>query len=106
MQEFIHYFLHLAFPLAIAYLFYRKTWKTTYLILLLTMLVDLDHLLATPIFEPCRCSINFHPLHSYIAIVIYSILLPHPKTRLIATGLLLHMVTDTVDCLFNMQNCP
>ena len=36
------------------------------------MLVDLDHLLATPIFKENRCSINFHPLHSYVAIGFYA----------------------------------
>ena len=39
-----------------------------------TMIVDLDHLLATPIYQADRCSINFHPLHSYYAIVIYAIM--------------------------------
>ena len=105
MQLFLHYFLHLAFPLLIACQFYRKNWKIAYLILLLTMLVDLDHLLATPIFNPSRCSINFHPLHSYIAILIYCIMLLHPKTRLIGIGLVFHMATDSIDCFFNMQLC-
>ena len=30
---------------------------------MLTMMVDLDHLIADPIFDPQRC-IGFHPLHS------------------------------------------
>lgn len=64
------------------------------------MLVDLDHLLATPIFNPCRCSIGFHPLHSYMAIAAYFLLLVPKKTRIIAIGLLLHMLTDGIDCLF------
>ena len=105
MQHFIHYFFHLAFPLFIAYFFYKNNWKRSYVILLLTMLVDVDHLWATPIFEACRCSINFHPLHTYIAMAFYCILLFPVKTRLIAIGLLLHMITDYIDCLFSMQNC-
>ena len=28
--------------------------------MLTTMLIDLDHLLANPVFDPDRCSINFH----------------------------------------------
>jgi hypothetical protein len=44
MQTSIHYFLHLGFPFVIAYLFFRKDWKKVYLILIATMLVDLDHL--------------------------------------------------------------
>lgn len=64
------------------------------------MLVDLDHLLATPIFSPNRCSINFHPLHTYYAIGVYVIMLFFKKPyRWIAIGLLMHMVTDGIDCL-------
>lgn len=70
---------------------------------MLTMLVDLDHLLATPIFNPCRCSIGFHPLHSYIAIGAYLLLLIPQKTRIIAIGLLLHMLADGIDCLFILR---
>jgi len=68
--------------------------------MLATMLVDLDHLLATPIFDSNRCSIGFHPLHSYYAIGIYCIMLVFPKSRVIAIGLLLHMLTDYLDCNF------
>ena len=106
MQQVLHYFLHLVFPLLIAFVFYRMNWLKSYLILLLTMLVDLDHLFATPLYEPCRCSIGFHPLHGLIAILIYCAMLLHPKIRIIALGLLMHMATDSIDCLLSMQNCP
>ncbi len=62
------------------------------------MLVDLDHLFADPVFDPSRCSIGFHTLHSYTAILIYVLLLWHPKTRIVGIGLLLHMATDAIDC--------
>lgn len=68
--------------------------------MLATLLVDLDHLLANPVFDPNRCSIGFHPLHSYYAIVVYVGLLFFPKTRIVAIGLLLHMATDCLDCLW------
>lgn len=68
--------------------------------MLATLLVDLDHLLANPVFDPNRCSIGFHPLHSYYAIVVYVGLLFFPKTRIVAIGLLLHMATDYLDCLW------
>jgi hypothetical protein len=64
------------------------------------MLVDLDHLLATPIFSATRCSINFHILHSYYAIAIYLVALFFKKTRIVAIGLLLHILTDAIDCLW------
>ncbi len=69
--------------------------------MLATMLVDLDHLLATPIFDPGRCSINFHPLHTYWAMAGYVVLLFFRKTRIIAVGLLFHMFTDYIDCQWN-----
>ena len=68
--------------------------------MLATMLIDLDHLLASPIFDSSRCSIGFHPLHSYYAIVVYVGLLFFKKTRIIAIGLLLHILTDYQDCLW------
>ena len=75
LQTFVHYFLHFGFPFFVALLFFSQQWKKAYLLLLLTMLVDLDHLLATPIFEANRCRINFHPLHTYWAIAVYVVLL-------------------------------
>jgi hypothetical protein len=106
MQTFIHYFLHLGFPFFIAYGFFRKDWKKVYLILLATMLVDLDHLLANPIFQANRCSINFHPLHTYIAMIVYAILLFFRKPfNIIGIGLLFHMLTDFIDCMMMYASC-
>lgn len=92
--------MHFLIPGIIAYVFFRKQWKKAWIIFALTMLVDVDHLLATPLFDPNRCSINFHPLHSYYAIALYSVLLIPHKTRIIAIGLLFHMITDATDCLW------
>ena len=74
-------------------------WKQAGLIMVATMIVDLDHLLANPVYDPNRCSINFHPLHSYTAIFLYIILTAFPKSRLIGLGLLLHMGIDLTDCI-------
>jgi hypothetical protein len=107
MQTLIHYFLHLGFPLVIAFVFFRKDWKKAYLILLATMLVDLDHLLADPIFAPNRCSIQFHPLHTWYAMLGYVVLLFLPKIyRIIGVGLLFHMLTDLIDCMMTYGTCP
>ncbi len=106
MQTFIHYFLHLGFPLIIAKIWFKSDWKKVYLILLATMLVDIDHLIASPIFKPNRCSINFHFLHTYYAMSIYILLLFLKKPyRIIGIGLLFHMVTDFIDCLFMYNTC-
>jgi hypothetical protein len=82
----------------IAWFFFRSKFKKTWVIMLAAYLIDLDHLLATPIFDPARCSIGFHPLHSYYAIGIYFILSFIPKTRIIGIGLLLHILVDLSDC--------
>lgn len=100
LQPLVHYSLHFLVPGLLAYLFFRSQWKRAWLIMVATMLVDLDHLLADPIFDPGRCSIGFHPLHSYPAIAVYFLLLLWPKARIIAVGLLFHMLTDYQDCLW------
>lgn len=94
----VHIVLHFVVPLVFSAVFFRKDILRTWLILSATMLVDIDHLLATPVYDPNRCSIGFHPLHSYIAIAVYVILLLPRKTRLVATGLLIHMALDYIDC--------
>ncbi len=104
-QTILHYFLHFGLPVLIARWFFKNNWKKVSLVFWLTMLVDLDHLLATPLFDACRCSINFHPLHSYPAILIYALLLFIPRCRIIAIGLLMHMATDQVDCLLSLRIC-
>lgn len=103
LQSFVHYSLHFILPLLVAWLFYKNHLWKTYAVFLLTMLIDLDHLLATPVFNPCRCSINFHPMHSYWAIAVYFILLFPKQTRVIAIGLLMHIAADAIDCV--MMNC-
>ena len=94
----VHYGLHFIFPYFVARRFRADRVWSTYGILLSTMLVDLDHILANPIFDPCRCSIGFHPLHSFWAILLYTILLAPKITRWWSIGLLLHMLTDLQDC--------
>lgn len=98
LQTVAHYGCHFLLPLTVALLFYKTHWKFAYLIMVLGMLIDLDHLLTNPIFDPNRCSLNFHPLHSYYAIAIYLLLLLSKKTRLIGLGLAIHIIADMVDC--------
>ncbi len=99
LQTIVHYSIHFILPLVVALLFFKKHWKLAVIIMLSTMLIDLDHLLATPIFDPNRCSINFHPLHSYYAIGIYFVLSCIKKTRLIGIGCLIHIFADYIDCI-------
>ena len=100
MLRFIaHYGIHFLVPVAIGLLFFKeKPWQVI-LILLAGILIDLDHLLADPLFDPNRCSIGFHPLHSYWAIESYAFIFLFKKTRLFGLALLIHIIADTVDCL-------
>ena len=93
-----HLALHFIVPLLVAFLFFRENLKLSYLAMILTMLVDLDHLLASPIYDANRCSIGFHPLHQYWFIAIYLVMSFFSKTRLIGVGLIIHMSLDALDC--------
>jgi hypothetical protein len=95
-----HLFLHALVPAAVAGIFYRDKFWRVWLTLVGTMLVDLDHLLADPVYDMNRCSIGFHPLHSYPAIAAYGVAMFWPRLRLVATGLLIHMTLDGIDCLW------
>ena len=95
----IHLILHVIVPGLVAILFFRDQWQRAWLIMLATMVVDLDHLLATPIIASNRCSIGFHPLHRAPAIVVYCLLTLIPMIRLIGFGLVIHMALDAIDCL-------
>jgi len=99
IQSIVHYGIHFLLPLAIALVFFKSHWKFAFFVMICGMLIDLDHLLATPIFDPNRCSINFHPLHTYYALCAYLLMLFFKKTRLLGIGLVIHIIADTVDCL-------
>ena len=109
-KRMIHIALHFIVPLLTALVFYRRRWREATLIMVATMAVDLDHLLADPIYDPERCSIGFHPLHTTPAIAVYVVfaVLPffirsdHARWRvlhLIGIGLLIHMALDGLDCM-------
>ncbi len=93
-----HLALHFLVPVVAAGLFFRKNWKLAYLLMIATMLVDIDHLFAIPVYDPNRCSIGFHPLHEMWFIVLYVMLCFVPKVRLIGIGLSIHMALDAIDC--------
>ena len=46
-----------------------------------TMLVDIDHLLADPIYDSSRCSIGTHPLQEPLFLAPYAVLCFFPKIR-------------------------
>ncbi len=99
LRSIAHLLLHAAVPGLVAWLLFREQWRRAWLIMLATMIVDLDHLLADPLYDPNRCSIGFHPLHRLPAIAVYGLLTVPRRTRLIGLGLLIHMALDFVDCI-------
>lgn len=95
-----HLVLHFLVPAVVVALFFRRNWRFAYGVMMATMLVDLDHLLADPIYDPGRCSIGFHPLHGLIPIMIYMFLCLIPKCRIAGIGLVIHMALDSIDCQY------
>lgn len=95
----LHIALHLLVPLAVATIVFTKKWLKAFALLLCGILIDVDHLLADPIYDPERCSIGFHPLHTYWVMPVYTAMLFHPKTRIVGIGLCIHLVLDALDCL-------
>ena len=104
MRAIFHIVAHFAVPALVAsgmvkWMPAPRKWVVYWGIMASTIAIDLDHLLADPIFDPNRCSLGFHPLHSVWAIGLYLILLFPQKTRILAVGLLIHIVLDGIDCL-------
>ncbi|SDZ86900.1 DUF6122 family protein [Microbulbifer marinus] len=102
MFSYIHLVLHGLVPVAVAWFFFRDDWKRAALIMLAANLVDLDHLVADTVYDPNRCSINFHPLHKMLPISLYGAMmfLPAKPLRYLGIGLIIHMLLDATDCAF------
>jgi hypothetical protein len=101
LRHLIHYSLHLAFPFLLARWVFRKEGWRAGVLMVSTLLIDLDHLLADPVFDLHRCSIGFHPLHTSWALGAYllMLLIPSWRWRAIALGCVLHLGTDALDCV-------
>lgn len=126
----IHLVLHVLVPALVALILTRSSlfhsfvggwvsWKSIFVILMLTMAVDIDHIVAEPIYSPGRCSIWFHPFHTlwpiigYVCMTLWPIVLKirsvemARKDRIIGglgLGLVIHMLLDWSDCLW-MKAC-
>mgnify|MGYP007064147396 CR=1 FL=1 len=100
----MHYGIHFLVPIFVGWYCYKEYRLKAILILLLGIVIDIDHLLANPVFDPDRCSIGFHPLHSYWAIAIYFGLFFYKKTRIYGLALLIHILADVTDCFFLFQS--
>ncbi|MEC7262088.1 MAG: DUF6122 family protein [Bacteroidota bacterium] len=98
-RHFIHYGIHFLVPILIVFFAFKDNRIRVLLIFWAGILIDVDHLWANPLFDPNRCSIGFHPLHSFWAILGYGILPFFKATRLIGLALLIHIFADMTDCL-------
>ena len=97
----VHYFLHLVAPFGVARVLVGKSWLRVGLVFLATMAVDLDHLLSDPVYDAARCSIGHHPLHGVPTLLVCCVALAAPAPwRWVALGLLMHLGTDLLDCVW------
>jgi len=99
LRHLLHYGIHFLVPILIAIWFFKGQSVKIALILLAGIIIDIDHLWATPLFDADRCSIGFHLLHSYWAIAIYCLLLFIKPTRIVGLALIIHIIADSLDCL-------
>ena len=110
MRPFIHSALHFLVPALVAFRFYGDRWRFAFAVMLGAFIIDLDHLLADPIYDPNRCGVGLHPLHSYPALAVYLllVLIPGaPRLRLVGLGLVIHVLLDGFDCIWiALERCP
>ena len=99
-RSIIHIILHFLVPFIVAKTAWKEQWLWPFIIMSLTLVIDFDHFLAEPVFDPNRCSLGFHPLHSWPAIGIYLVSLFSHRLRIIAIGLLIHLALDGTDCFW------
>lgn len=100
-RQILHYFFHLLAPFGFGRLLWKDNWWKAGFIMVGTIVIDIDHLLADPVFDPGRCSVGYHPLHTLWAGGAYLALLAVPswKWRAVAAGCLWHLCTDALDCM-------
>ncbi|MDN6280341.1 MAG: DUF6122 family protein [Psychroflexus sp.] len=108
LQALIHYAMHFGviYYFAVKYKHIGFSASKIYLILLATLVIDIDHLWASPIFQADRCSVGFHTFHSVYALIFYLALYFLSRSRwlkLFSFGLLFHLITDEFDCVMTMM---
>ena len=93
----LHIVAHFLVPALVARFGYEEQRLRAWLVMVATMAVDLDHLLADPVYDPDRMSLGFHPLHAWALQPVYVALALWPRTRLLGLGLVVHMALDGLD---------
>ena len=104
IQPVLHYGGHWLVPFALGWLFWRENWLRAGFVIATANLIDLDHLLADPIFDPGRCSIGFHLLHGWIAAFAFAAMLLVTRwwVRALGFGALWHLAVDYGDCVMQV----
>ena len=82
----VHMILHFLVPFMVPKTAWKENWLFPFIIMLLTIVVDFDHLLADQIFDPNRCGLGFHPLHGWPAIAVYLVAIFSPRLRIVYLG--------------------
>ena len=80
---------------------FKQDKKGIVLAVFASHLIDIDHLLADPIYDPARCSITTHPLHRWFMFPVYAglALFRNRRIRYLGVALLLHVGLDALWCL-------
>lgn len=95
--------VHVSFDLLLAYLLYKfglvEVQAADIVLILSANLVDLDHLLARPIYHPRRNPFITHPLHKlwYLLLLFAVGLLFIRKAAFLGVGILSHLLLDFLD---------
>ena len=91
---------HIPFHFILPYIIFRfRGDRIEFVLLEVANGIDLDHLFAEVVFDPMRCSLTTHLLHSWEAAVFYLILCFVARVRALGYGALLHLLVDAPNCL-------
>lgn len=104
MPDWVVHFVSNVVLLGVIYFFdvsSREDFFAIALSVLASNFIDVDHLLASPIYDPARCSINFHPLHSWYFFPVYAALLfvRSRRVQYFSVAVFLHLALDWLWCL-------
>ena len=99
MNILIHIISGVILSFIINYFDKKRNFKEILILIISSNFIDLDHLLANPIYDQYRCSINFHPLHNLYMLPLYIIGIFWKKYSYFFIGIMLHLMLDWADCL-------
>jgi len=88
--------------LALVITLYDKdvNFLTLLFVLISSNLIDIDHFLANPVYDPARCSITSHVLHKWymLPLTFIGMLATEKYVRYFLAGVFLHLILDSRYC--------